>query len=90
MALAIPELPSVSMPKSIYSKQQELLCELLIEARLEAGLTQQEVADALGHSQSYVAKIEGGERRLDVIEFIDLCGRIDTNPIEVMRALLKS
>ncbi len=38
------------------------------KARLEAGLTQVQVAKKLGHHQSYVSKIESGERRVDVIE----------------------
>jgi len=76
------------MPKSIYSKQQELLCELLIEARTEAGLTQQDVADGIGHSQSYIAKIEGGERRLDVIEFVELCVQIDADPLAILKSIL--
>ena len=40
----------------------------LREARLEAGLTQAEVASALGKHQSYVSKVETGERRIDPIE----------------------
>lgn len=75
------------MPKSIYSQQQELLCELLLKARLEAGLTQQQVADRLGQPQSYVAKIEGGERRLDVIEFIELCEQIGVSPRAIFNSL---
>ena len=76
------------MPKSIYSKRQELLCNLLVEARLDAGLTQQQVADQLGQPQSFVAKIEGGERRLDVVEFIELCEQLKVDPVAVLEAML--
>jgi len=48
-------------------KFQELLNRLRA-ARLEAGLTQEEVAERLGTSQSFVSRSETGERRLDVIE----------------------
>ncbi len=75
------------MPKSIYSERHELLCELLTNARLEANLTQQTVADRLGQPQSYIAKIEGGERRLDVIEFIELCEQIETDPQRILAAV---
>ncbi len=78
------------MPKSIYSKRQELLCELLVEARHEAGLTQQQVADALRRPQSFVAKVEGGERRLDLIEFVELCERMDADPVEILKEIQKS
>jgi len=42
--------------------------ERLRKARVEAGLSQQAVADKLGKPQSYISKIESGERRLDVAE----------------------
>jgi transcriptional regulator with XRE-family HTH domain len=48
-------------------KYQELL-DRLRAARLEAGLTQEEVAERLGKNQSYVSRSETGERRMDVIE----------------------
>ncbi|MEU6643399.1 helix-turn-helix transcriptional regulator [Saccharomonospora sp. NPDC046836] len=54
--------------KSIYSAEYQRLCQLLREARHEAGLTQVQVAERLGVPQSFVSKYETGERRLDVIE----------------------
>jgi transcriptional regulator with XRE-family HTH domain len=45
--------------------------ELLIRARHDAGLTQREVAERMGRSQSFVAKSESGERRVDVIELLE-------------------
>ena len=44
------------------------MLERMRKARLEAGLTQVQVAKKLGHHQSYVSKIESGERRVDVVE----------------------
>lgn len=44
--------------------------------RREAGLSQAVVAGRLDKSQSFVAKYESGERRLDVVEFIDVAGAI--------------
>ena len=51
----------------------ELFCSLLREARNEAGMTQTDLAIALGKPQSYVSKYESGERRLDIVELDDLC-----------------
>ncbi|MEK7613669.1 MAG: helix-turn-helix transcriptional regulator [Patescibacteria group bacterium] len=56
------------MDKSIHSKEYKIVLERMRKARLEAGLTQVQVAKKLGHHQSYVSKIESGERRVDVIE----------------------
>ncbi|MBM7416843.1 MULTISPECIES: helix-turn-helix transcriptional regulator [Nocardiaceae] len=56
------------MEKSIYSAEYQQLCALLRQLRLDAGLTQVEVARRLGEPQSFVSKYESGERRLDIIE----------------------
>ncbi len=78
-----------NMAKSIYTKRHQKLCDLLVEARNEAVLTQQEIADQLGKPQSYVAKVEGGERRLDVIEFWELCEAIGVSPPQLINSLFK-
>jgi len=57
------------MSDTIYEKEYREFLGLLKRARKEAGLTQEEVAKKLKKPQSYVSKIESGERRLDVIEF---------------------
>lgn len=56
------------MPASTYSREYQLMLRRLQAARKKTGLSQQEVADALGMSQSQVSKIERGERRIDPIE----------------------
>ncbi|MEK7117734.1 MAG: helix-turn-helix transcriptional regulator [Patescibacteria group bacterium] len=56
------------MSKSVYSKDYKNIIERLKTARIEVGLSQQEVADKLGKPQSFISKIESGERRLDVAE----------------------
>ena len=69
------------MSKSVYSKDYKEIIERLKKGRIEAGLAQQEVADKLGKPQSYISKIESGERRLDVAEmkkFADIYKK-DTN-----------
>jgi transcriptional regulator with XRE-family HTH domain len=75
------------MSKSIHSPQHVKLRELLVAARKKAGLTQQDVADQLGRPQSFVAKYEGGERRLDVIEFLQVAAVLGADPARLVRAL---
>ncbi len=50
-------------------------------------MTQTEVAKLLSNPQSYVSKYERGERRLDVIEFLDITHVINCNPLEIVRKL---
>ncbi len=74
------------MSKSIHSPQHQVLRELLIAARKKAGLTQAEVAARLGRPQSFIAKVEGGERRLDVIEFVSLAEALNDNPVRLLES----
>jgi transcriptional regulator with XRE-family HTH domain len=62
----------VDMPKSIYSKEYKNIIERLKTARLEVGLKQEEVAAKLKKPQSYISKIERGERRVDAAELKEL------------------
>ncbi len=61
------------MSKSIFTQRQEILQELLRRIRVEAGLTQAELAEKLKRPQSFVSKIESGERLLDVLELREVC-----------------
>ena len=56
------------MSKSVYTKDYKEIINRLKQVRIEIGLSQQAVADKLGKPQSYISKIESGERRLDVAE----------------------
>lgn len=60
------------MPKAIHSGRQKKLTELLIAQGRQAGMTQAQVAKALGRHQPFIANIEKGERRLDIVELLDL------------------
>jgi transcriptional regulator with XRE-family HTH domain len=50
-----------------------VLCALLRQTREERGLRQKELADILNLPQSYISKVESGERRLDVLELREIC-----------------
>jgi len=56
------------MSKTIYSKDHKFLTEQLKKARVEAGFDQEKVAELLGKTQSYISKIEAGQRRVDVVQ----------------------
>lgn len=56
------------MSKTIYSKEHKLLISRLIKARQDAGLRQEDAAALLKRTQSYISKIEAGQRRVDVIQ----------------------
>lgn len=56
------------MVKAIYSKDHEFLVERLRKARAEAGLNQKKAARLLGKTQSYISKVESGQRRIDVVQ----------------------
>lgn len=75
------------MAKSIHTERDKHLRELLKARRNAAGLTQTVVAKRLGKPPSYVAKYEGCDRRLDVLEFLDIAAAIGFDPHGVIRAL---
>lgn len=62
---------------------------LLVELRERKALTQVEVAARLDKPQSYVSKYERGERRLDIVELIDVAQALEVDPVAVLRELIK-
>ncbi|EAZ90459.1 transcriptional regulator, XRE family protein [Crocosphaera chwakensis CCY0110] len=61
---------------------------LLINARQSANLTQTELSKRLNKPQSYVSKYERGERRLDVIEFLEVCNALNIDPVILLKKLI--
>lgn len=76
------------MPSTLRSPRHEALRALLIEQRKKAGLTQADVAKKLGRYQSFVANVEGGQRRVDVVEFLAFAEAIGFSPSEAIARLL--
>ncbi|MCP9232800.1 helix-turn-helix domain-containing protein [Mesorhizobium sp. LMG 17147] len=68
-------------------RHQRFLAQL-ISLRKAKGLTQEQVAEKLGRTQSFVAKYEGGERRLDVIEFLHVTAVFDADPCDILSSLV--
>lgn len=67
------------MEKSIYSQEYSIFLEQLRNAREEKGLTQMEVAERLGRTQSFVSKAERGERRIDIVELRAFCRALEVD-----------
>jgi transcriptional regulator with XRE-family HTH domain len=60
---------------------------MLVKARTEAELTQAELAEAIGWQQTDISKVERGERRIDVIEFLQFAKVLDIDAQEFIREL---
>lgn len=78
------------MTKSVHTRNYRLFLELLINARKDAGVTQEQLAKRLNRPQSFVSKCENGERRLDVIELLEFLQSIEVEPISFLRKIVKS
>jgi transcriptional regulator with XRE-family HTH domain len=77
------------MQKSTHSKEYAALRSELCRAREKAGLSQRGLAAQLGVPHSWVAKVESGERRVDLIEygwFLAACG---VDPVATAARILK-
>lgn len=78
------------MPRSVFSEPYGVLLRVLIDARQKAGLRQTDLADRLGKPQSFVSKIERGERRLDLVEFLIVVRAIGADETTLIHAIAKS
>jgi transcriptional regulator with XRE-family HTH domain len=70
---------------TVGTDDQAKLREQFIQARKSAGFTQVGLADRLGRLQSFVSKYERGERKLDVIEFCEVCRALSIDPVAFLR-----
>ena len=78
------------MKNKVYVAQRGRLISLLREIRIEAGLTQMEVAMRIERDQTFVSKYENGQRRLDVLEVREICQTVGTTLEEFVKRLEKS
>lgn len=75
------------MGKTLGTEQHKALIAMLIAKREAAGLTQAELADALGEYQSFVARLESGQRRVDVVELIGLAQVLGFDAAQLVKAI---
>jgi transcriptional regulator with XRE-family HTH domain len=78
------------MKKKVYIAQRSRLVSLLREIRIEAGLTQMELAERIERDQTFVSKYESGQRRLDVLELREICQSTGLTLEEFVRRLEKA
>lgn len=75
------------MRKWVRSPSYRTAIAKLVGARMKAGLTQRQLATAIGKPPSFVAKIEQGERRLDIVEFIVIARALGVREADLIRAI---
>lgn len=75
------------MVKTLGTPRHQSLIAMLVEKREASGLTQTQLATRLGEYQSFVARLESGQRRVDVIEFIDLANILGFDPAAAIKRL---
>ena len=73
------------MTASVFSPRYHKLRQLLAEARIERGLSQATLAERLGRPQTFVSKYERGERRLDVVEFLEISDTLKMDAHDILR-----
>ena len=77
------------MLKSIHTTRYRQFLELLRAERLKAGVTQAKLANRIGVTQSVVSKMETGERRLDVVEVLEICDALRISQRDFLSAVVK-
>jgi transcriptional regulator with XRE-family HTH domain len=70
-------------------KYNSVVTELIYRLRMSAGITQQQLSVILNVPQSYISKIETGERRIDLLELREICSALNSNLIEFVTTLEK-
>jgi transcriptional regulator with XRE-family HTH domain len=76
------------MVASMHNPAADALAAAVALLRKAAGLNQRQLAAALGREQNFVARIETGQRRLDLIDWISICRACGADPdVEVTRLL---
>ena len=77
------------MARSTHHPSYQTLLTLLRDLRERAGFTQFALAESLGNTQTFISKIERGERRIDVVEFIEICDALGVDPFAALREYVK-
>jgi transcriptional regulator with XRE-family HTH domain len=79
----------LNLAKTLGSRRHTALIALLTERREALGMTQTQLADRLGEYQSFVARLESGQRRVDVVEFLELAEALGFDAGKALAAVRK-
>jgi transcriptional regulator with XRE-family HTH domain len=82
-------LAGLELAKTLRSKRYKALIGLVVAKREAAGMTQSDLAARLGKSQSFVARLESGQRRITVLEFMTLAKILRFDPYKLISTLEK-
>jgi len=77
------------MSRSVFTSAYSQLLRSLVQARVAAGIRQIDLAERLGKPQSFVSKMETGERRLDLIEFLVVARALGIDPDTIISQLAR-
>ena len=77
-----------TMTKSLHSNEHRVLIDWLKKGRASQGVTMRELATKMKISHSFIGKVEQGERRLDVVEYIRYCKALGVSPVEGLVLLI--
>ena len=77
------------MAKSVFTDANKVVVEALIAARKSAGLRQQDLADRLSKPQSFISRIESGQRRVDLLEFYAMAKAMKVDPGELFASIAR-
>lgn len=77
------------MKKTLNTKESKILLEMLYQLRSSSGIRQSDLAQLLKVPQSFISKLESGERRIDLIELRAILKCLNTNLIEFITELEK-
>ena len=80
---------AASLHKTLRGRGHQTLIRLLVEARKKSGMTQRELARRIRRPRSFVGRLEAGERRVDVIEFIEIARVLGADPKELFGRLVE-
>ena len=76
--------------KCSFKKEYKALLDQLYRLRMGSGLRQSDLAKKLGVPQSFISKVESGERRMDLIELREICKVLGSNLEEFTKELEKA
>lgn len=75
------------MSRSVFAGDYAAVVATIVDARHKTGMTQVELAARLSKPQSFISKIERGERRIDVLEFCAVARAMGVSPAALIDAI---